>query len=529
MEVIDKDGRYEFRAEIGKGSCGVVLAAMDLRRRLPVVARRFDKSIPTEALAKYAEIAKAIAQSSIAGAVTPYEIVVSGPAPFAVFAAHDGAPLESMLNGGPLQWARAVEIVTSCAETLAAVRATTGAVHGGLKPSNVWITEKGKTLVLDLGTAGLSPPGPVRRGAAFVEYRAPEQLDGAHLDSRADVFALGVLLVELTTGIHPFTGATAFQAAHKLTRTPPDLATVTRGMPTGGAQEVAKFLTRALAGKPEDRHPDAGTFAAALAYLRRTVGAPALPRTQPAAASPSPLPPAPSIEDHTTILCLPGLNELFKKMSAPPLAAAAAPTAPPPAEPGTLEQRLSGAPAQVPARISATERDIHPSDADDATQVLPQLSRKTRLARSGMATVSSLERAPSPAIDDDVTQMLPRSAPGARLANHAIVPTPVHADRTERERRRIDENATRDPPRIAHKSPPVRVVLPPTGSEATLLLPTTGEQTFTGIDSASPATARQASPRVAPGPPSVCLHWFLIGINLCAALALAAVAWVTLR
>ena len=146
-----------------------------------------------------------------------------------------------------------------------------------------------------------------------------------------------------------------------------------------------------------------------------------------------------------------------------------------------------------------------------------------------MATVSSLERAPSPAIDDDVTQMLPRSAPGARLANHAIVPTPVHADRTERERRRIDENATRDPPRIVQKSPPVRVVLPPTGSEATLLLPTTGEQTFTGIDSASPATARQASPRAAPGPPSVCLHWFLIGINLCAALALAAVAWVTLR
>ncbi|HEY0134627.1 MAG TPA: protein kinase, partial [Nannocystis sp.] len=336
MEVIGKDGRYELRGELGKGTRGVVYAAIDRQRRQPVVIKRFDTTIAAGSLAKYAEIIKRIAQSGVVGVVSPHEVVTAGPAPFAVFPALDGSSLESMLAGGPLPWARAMEIVRDCAETLAAVHAATGVTHGNLKPGNVWIAEKGKALVLDLGTAGLGPPGPVRRGAELVEYRAPEQLDGAPGDARADVFALGVLLVEMTTGIHPFAGATAFKAAHKLLQTPPDPATVTRGLSVSGAQEVAKFMARALAGNPDERHADPRAFAAALAYVRKVVGAPAPLRTERAPEASSPPPAAASTPDPTTMLRIPGLSELFKRTPATPPAPATIAKEPAPAEPTAL-------------------------------------------------------------------------------------------------------------------------------------------------------------------------------------------------
>ncbi len=523
-----KDGRYELRTQIGQGTCGAVYAAVDLRKRLPVVVRRFDKTIAAAALAKYAEIAVAIRRAGIAAAVTPYEIVViPDPTPFAVFTAYDGDTLESQIHGDAFQWIRAVEIVASCAETLATVHAATGEIHGDLKPSNVWITERGDTLVLDLGTAWLGPPGQVRRGAELVEYRAPEQLDGTPGDARADVFALGVLLVELTTGIHPFAGVTAFQVAHKLTQTPPDLAEVTRGMSAAGTREVTKFVTRALAGKPDERHADVRAFATALAYVRGIVGnpAPSLPRC--AAALPTPLPPAPSIADPTTIQRLPNLRELFKHMSAPTPRAAAAPVDPPPAEPETQERPLPTRPAPVAARRPSfsrtapadnTERDFCPRVADDATQILPRIVRSPTPANDEIATIpvpaDSTERDFRPRVDD-VTQALPQ-----------IVRKPAPTD---------DELAT-----IAlHR----RVVLPRPIPETTMILPeiSTQAQAITDPTSSDPAEQTPSStdsdePLLLPAaskpvlrPPSARLQWILIGINICVVFALVGLAWAAMR
>lgn len=138
MGVIGKDGRYELHTQIGQGTRAAVYAAVDLRRRLPVVVRRFDKAIATHSLARHAEVAAAIGRAGIALAVMPYEVVVTlDSAPFAVFTAIDGDTLESQLHDDALQWVCAVEIVASCAETVAAVQAATGEIHGALKPSNV--------------------------------------------------------------------------------------------------------------------------------------------------------------------------------------------------------------------------------------------------------------------------------------------------------------------------------------------------------------------------------------------------------
>jgi serine/threonine protein kinase len=529
MELIGMDGRYDLRTQLGQGTRGAVYAAVDLKRRLPVVVRRFDKAIATDALARYAEVSATIRRAGIAAAVTPYEVVaIPDPAPFAVFTAHDGYTLESQLYGDALQWARAVEIVASCAETLAAVQAATGEIHGDLKPSNVWITEKGEILVLDLGTAGLGPLGPVRRGAEIVEYRAPEQLDGTPGDAHADVFALGVLLVELTTGIHPFAGATAFQAAHKLTQTPPDLAEVTRGMSGGAAREVAKFVTRALAGKPDERHADVRAFATALAYVRGIVGAPAQSLTRRVATRPTPLPPDLAIADPTTIQRLPNLRELFKHLPTPTPTDVAAPVEPPPAEPATQERPLPTHPAPVAPQIStssravpvdSTERDFRPRVDGNATQAQPNIVHSPTAAKAEIASVQNpadiTERDFRLRVDHDATQALPQ-----------IVRNPAPAN---------DEMATIALPR--------RVVVPRPPLETTMILPETGAQAQATIDLAiqisgehTPLSTKSEEPPLSPvcsrpalRPPSARFQWILIGINLCVVLVLVGLAWAVMR
>lgn len=529
MELMGKDGRYELWSQLGQDPRGAVYAAVDLRRRLPVVIRRFDKSIATNALARYAEVAAAIGRAGIAAAIMPYEVVaIPGTTAFAAFTAHNGDTLESQLHGDALQWARAAEIVASCAETLAAVQVATGEIHGDLKPSNMWITEKGKTLVLDFGTAGLSPPGPVRRGADLVEYRAPEQLEGTPGDARTDVFALGVLLVELTTGMHPFAGATAFQAAQKLIQTPPDLGEFTRGMSGGAAREAAKFVTRVLAGKPEDRYPDARAFATALAYVRGIVGTPTPLRPRPAVPLPTPLPPNPSIADPTTIQRLPNLRELFKQMAAPTLPVAVAPAEPPPAEPATQERPLPTRPTPVAAPTStlsraipadSTERDFRPHVDGDATQALPRIVHSPTRAKAEIATVpaavDSTERDFRPRVDNDATEILPR-----------LVRKPAPAS---------DDIATIALPR--------RVVLPRPPPETTMILPESGAPVQGAMDLAVQVPAEHAAlstkseePPLSPPssgpalrPPSARLQWILIGINLCVVLVLIGLVWAIMR
>ncbi len=556
-----RDGRYELHTLIGQGARGAVYCAVDLKRRLPVVIKFFETAIATTALAKYAETSAAIKRAGIAAALTPYDVVVTqAPGPFAVFTVQAGDTLESQLNADACKWARAVEIVASCAETLVAVQVATGEIHGDLKPSNVWITKKGDTLVMDLGTAGFGPFGPVRRGAELVEYRAPEQLEGTPGDARADVFSLGVLLVELTTGIHPFAGMTAFQAAHKLTQTPPDLAEVTRGMSVGGAREVIKLVTRALASRPDERHVDVRAFGAALAYVRGIVGAPAMSLPRRAAALPPPRPPASPVADPTTIQRLPNLRQLFKHMSAPPPPSAAS-ADPSRAEPATLEQPpptpLALVAAQMPplsrpVLADSIERDVRRPVDDHATQALPRILRSPTPANYERATVpvsaDRTERDIRHHVHGDATQALPRLIRSPMSDDYKMATVTVPADRTERDiRPRVDGDATQALPRPVHKPAPAtdematvslprRVTMPHPTPETTMLLLETSTQVKPISDPERSDLVAQASSSTGPGeppapttkpvfrPPSARLQWIVIGLNLCVVLALVVLA-----
>ncbi len=524
METLGPDGRYELRSQIVQGARSTVHQALDRQRRVPVIVKRFTAAAHVP---EYASIVAAVKQADIPGLLLPQELVLT-PAPFAVYPAIAGESLESALRSGAMQWARAAELVSSLAATLAAVARATGHTHRNLKPGNVWLTPAGAPRILDLGGAVLGPPGPVRRGADLLEYRAPEQLDGSPGDARTDVFTLAILLVELTTGVHPFVGATPFQAAHRLTQTPPDLAELTRGMSSTSAREVAALVARALASNPDERPPDAAAFAAKLDYLRTLVGAPAPPRPTRPAAPERPPEPARPLADPTTIMQLPLMHRATTKppaepaapaTPAPPLTDPAAPRfarhtqAPPdpanapPREHATVERPLRSVPADIsdfahelPLRPAPADRPIPASAPELATLELPLRAvsadrtdldaHALRPVPTDMSGLDAHALRPAPAdmpspplvAPEPATHVLPLRTADRISANRPLARRSL-ADRTERDIQPRDDDATRALPRIARPRAPTddelaTVALPriarrptPDPAESTLQLP----------------------------------------------------------
>lgn len=410
-------GRYELLAPIGGTARATVFHARDLRQRQPVIIKCFEPArLPAGALAKYAAAITALKRSDIAGAVLPLELVTTGATPFAIFAPRVGESLATAMARRELHsWARATDIIAGCAKVLAATTTATGLHHRALKPSNLWLAPTGEVSLLDLGIAELGVLAvPPRDGPLFIEYRAPEQLDGGPGDGRSDVFTLGVLLHELATGTHPFSGSSAFQVARQLlVRAPLPMAALTRDMSPGGAREAEKLLTRALARTPADRFDSAQEFLHALQFASRVIGT---PNQKPIAEVPAPLP-TPALnqlaaDDPSTVMQVPVKSvprpQIPARPSEPiPPVAAAPPTPEPAPTPPPADERTEYVPVQprrpTPEReptplepiLEQSPRAPNPAPSqrplDEYTEVLPAQPARapTRPARVDIADESA--------------------------------------------------------------------------------------------------------------------------------------------
>src|SRR5262249_9258108 len=123
----------------------------------------------------------------------------------------EGRSLREVLEReGPLPWPRALKIVRQVAEGLAQAHEA-GVVHRDLKPANVLVDELDNAFITDFGVARSVTQGGLTRDGAVVgtpDYLSPEQISGAPLDGRSDVYALGILLFELLSGELPFRAGT---------------------------------------------------------------------------------------------------------------------------------------------------------------------------------------------------------------------------------------------------------------------------------------------------------------------------------
>jgi len=235
--------RYRIDALVGEGGMGKVYSAEHvlMRKRLAVkVLRRELTSVP-EVVARFEREAMAagnIEHPNVAGA-TDFGKLADG-AVFLVLEFVSGHSLRDEIARAPFSVDRALHIARQIGSALSAAHAQ-GIVHRDLKPENVMLVEKGGdpdfVKVLDFGIAKV-PLGDVAGSAAksnpitkagmvfgTPEYMAPEQALGQNVDGRADLYALGVILFEMLSGVRPFSSQSSVGIlGQQLSKPPPTFA-----------------------------------------------------------------------------------------------------------------------------------------------------------------------------------------------------------------------------------------------------------------------------------------------------------------
>jgi eukaryotic-like serine/threonine-protein kinase len=195
-------GRFEMVREIGRGGFGVVWEARDqkLGRSVAFKAVRAGAKaqLREERLLREAEAAARLSHPNI---VTLHDVGRAEQGPYLVLELLVGETLAERLRRGPLPVREAVRVAVEIAKGVAHAHAH-GVVHRDLKPANVVLCQDGQVKVLDFGMAHAF--GQRREDGGTPAYMAPEQREGAPEDERSDVFALGAMLFEMTSGELPF-------------------------------------------------------------------------------------------------------------------------------------------------------------------------------------------------------------------------------------------------------------------------------------------------------------------------------------
>jgi two-component system LytT family response regulator len=300
---------YEVLEEIGRGGMGVVYRALDttLGREVALKVLGPAAGRDAEQERRLRQEARATASLAHPAVSVVYEIDEADGATFIAMELVRGRPLAALLAGAPLDPARALDLAIEVAEGLGEAH-TRGVVHRDLKPKNVMLTESGHAKIIDFGLAKLVRPRPAFESGAdtpawgdtdpgrivgTAAYMSPEQVRGAEVDARSDLFAFGALVYEMLSGEPAFRRETGVETLHAVLKEPaPRLPEASLGP---AAPVLQRVLDRCLAKSPEDRYPSADRLLPELKEARRRLEAAADSdeRPAPAARQPPPRPPEP--------------------------------------------------------------------------------------------------------------------------------------------------------------------------------------------------------------------------------------------
>ncbi len=258
---------YRLKQPLGSGAMGEVWLAEDLRLHRPVALKMLKcEGSDAEAAARLvreARVASTLNHPNVAVVYDVGEAEEDGRRVSYIAMEHvPGRTLAALLVEGPLEAATLLRLVRQVAEALADAHEH-GIVHRDVKPGNVMVTERGLVKVLDFGLARFSPPGAEDSAtwsgrhapldgviAGTLAYMSPEQVRGAALDARSDIFSLGVLLYEALAGRRPFGGANAVALVDAILREPPSAPRVEGPLALALGDLVLRMLE-----KDPDRRP----------------------------------------------------------------------------------------------------------------------------------------------------------------------------------------------------------------------------------------------------------------------------------
>ncbi len=273
--VGSKLGPYQILAPLGAGGMGEVWKARDRRLGRDVALKLLPAEFAQDpnSRKRFELEARAVAALNHPNIVALYDIGNQDGVGYMVAELVHGQTLRRL--NFPLR--EALDIAAQIADGLAAAHSA-GVTHRDLKPENIMVTAEGRGKILDFGLAKLAPastgdpftvtdltsPGTVIGTAA---YMSPEQVRGANLDHRSDIFSFGVVLYEMLAGKPAFKGDTAVEVMNSILKEdPPEL-------PETLAAGVRDVVTHCIEKKPEQRFQSAKDLAFAIRAVARQSGA----------------------------------------------------------------------------------------------------------------------------------------------------------------------------------------------------------------------------------------------------------------
>jgi TolB-like protein/Tfp pilus assembly protein PilF len=268
-------GPYEILGSLGAGGMGEVYRARDPRLEREVALKVLPAATVEEAAARARLLreARLAARLNHPNVCTIHEV---GEAEGQVYVAMElvaGQALSERLSSGRMNVDEVARLGQQMADALAHAH-DNGVVHRDFKSANVIVTPEGRAKVLDFGlakqlveagseattltAAQLTAQGVV---VGTLAYMAPEQLKGKPADARSDVWALGVVLYEMASGVRPFAGKTGYELSSAILNHTPN------PLPADVPPPLATVIERCLAKDPAQRYPRAGEVRSALETL----------------------------------------------------------------------------------------------------------------------------------------------------------------------------------------------------------------------------------------------------------------------
>ena len=271
-------GRYRILKELGRGAMGVVYLGKDptIHRFVAIKTMRLDQvDDPDEVKGikeRFFREAESTGRLMHPNIVTIYDAGEEEGVGYIAMERVDGMTLTSWCRRGnllPVQ--RVVEIMAEVAEALDYAHRQ-GVVHRDIKPANIMVTTNGTVKVMDFGIARITSSKKTQTGTVMgsPSYMSPEQVSGAKVDGRSDIFSLGVVLFELLTGTAPFEAENVSAVLFKIAHEPHSSVRAVRPELPPGTETI---VNRALHKEPLNRYQRARDLAQDLRKCHQSLSA----------------------------------------------------------------------------------------------------------------------------------------------------------------------------------------------------------------------------------------------------------------
>src|SRR3990172_3572461 len=274
---------YKILQKLGSGGMGDVYLAEDneLGRQIALKVLPPELAESEERRSRFQREAKAVAALNHPHIVTVHSVEEAQGVHFITMELVRGKTLSEVIPRKGLSLAKFFEIAIPLADAVAAAHEK-GVLHRDLKPDNLMLSDEGRLKILDFGLAKLKPEAGVSgiseqptnarteegRIVGTVVYMSPEQAEGKALDSRSDIFSLGIVLYEMATGERPFQGETTASVLSSILKdTPKSVTEINPALPS----LVGRIVRRCLVKDAENRYQTAKDLRNELQELKREV------------------------------------------------------------------------------------------------------------------------------------------------------------------------------------------------------------------------------------------------------------------